>query len=81
MYSASKFTVKGLTQVVAKEIVQYIVIVVSYCHRIVGISMWDRFNENTMEHMGTKKDEAFDEFVEGITIGRTQTSEEVAHLA
>lgn len=80
VYSASKFAVKGLTQVAAKELAQYNITVNSYCPGIVGTSMWDRLDEKMMEHMGTEKGEAFDQFAEGIALGRTQTPEDVADL-
>ena len=80
IYSASKFAVKGLTQAAAKELAQYKITVNSYCPGIVGTSMWDRLDEKMMEHMGTEKGEAFDQFAEGIALGRTQTPEDVADL-
>jgi len=80
VYSASKFAVKGLTQVAAKELAKDKITVNSYCPGIVGTSMWERLDEKMMEHMGTKKGEAFQKFAEGIALGRTQTPEDVANL-
>lgn len=80
VYSASKFAVKGLTQVAAKELAKDKITVNSYCPGIVGTGMWDRLDEKMMEHMGTKKGEAFAKFTEGIALGRSQTPEDVAHL-
>ncbi|WP_160725087.1 acetoin reductase [Bacillus sp. USDA818B3_A] len=80
VYSASKFAVKGLTQAAAKELAKDKITVNSYCPGIVGTSMWERLDEKMMEHMGTKKGEAFQKFAEGIAIGRTQTPDDVANL-
>lgn len=80
VYSATKFAVKGLTQTAAKELAQHKITVNSYCPGIVGTSMWERLDEKMMEHMGTKKGEAFAKFTEGIALGRAQTPEDVADL-
>jgi len=80
VYSASKFAVKGLTQVAAKELAKDKITVNSYCPGIVGTGMWERLDEKMMEHMGTKKGEAFAKFTEGIALGRSQTPEDVANL-
>ncbi|PAV28287.1 diacetyl reductase [Virgibacillus profundi] len=80
VYSASKFAVKGLTQTAAKELAPFKINVNSYCPGIVGTGMWERLDEKMMEHMGTKKGEAFAKFTEGIALGRPQTPEDVANL-
>lgn len=80
VYSATKFAVKGLTHTAAKELAQHKITVNSYCPGIVGTSMWERLDEKMMEHMGTKKGEAFAKFSEGIALGRSQTPEDVADL-
>ncbi|GIN94884.1 diacetyl reductase [(S)-acetoin forming] [Siminovitchia terrae] len=80
VYSASKFAVKGLTQTAAKELAPHKITVNSYCPGIVGTGMWERLDEKMMEHMGTKKGEAFAKFSEGIALGRPQTPKDVADL-
>lgn len=80
VYSASKFAVKGLTQTAAKELAQHKITVNAYCPGIVETSMWERLDEKMMEHLGTKKGEAFAKFSEGITLGMSQTPEDVANL-
>jgi len=80
IYTASKFAVKGLTQTAAKELAPHKITVNSYCPGIVGTGMWERLDEKMMEHMGTKKGEAFAKFTEGIALGRSQTPEDVANL-
>lgn len=80
VYSATKFAVKGLTHTAAKELAKHKITVNSYCPGIVGTSMWERLDEKMMEHLGTKKGEAFAQFTEGIALGRSQTPEDVADL-
>lgn len=80
VYSASKFAVKGLTQTAAKELAQHKITVNAYCPGIVETSMWERLDEKMMEHLGTKKGEAFAKFSKGITLGMSQTPEDVANL-
>ena len=79
-YSASKFAVKGLTHVAAKELAKFKITVNAYCPGIVGTSMWERLDEEMMRFLGTKKGEAFQKYAEGIALGRTQTPEDVANL-
>ncbi|OJF95918.1 acetoin reductase [Alkalibacterium sp. 20] len=79
-YSASKFAVKGITQAAAKELAPDKITVNSYCPGIAGTGMWDRLDEKMMEHMGTKKGEAFEKYASGIALGRTQEPEDVANL-
>ncbi|WP_242985933.1 SDR family oxidoreductase [Oceanobacillus zhaokaii] len=77
VYSATKFAVKGLTQTAAKELAKDKITVNPYCPGIVGTVMWERLDEKMMEHMGTKKGEAFAKFTEGIP---SQTPEDVTNL-
>lgn len=79
-YTASKFAVKGLTQAAAKELAPDKITVNAYCPGIAGTSMWDRLDEKMMEHMGTEKGEAFEQYAQDIALGRTQEPEDVANL-
>lgn len=40
-YSSTKFAIRGLTQVAAKELAKYNITVNAYCPGIVGTDMWD----------------------------------------
>lgn len=80
VYTATKFAVKGLTQTAAKELAPFKITVNSYAPGIVGTGMWERLDEKMMEHMGTKKGEAFQQFTEGIPLGRSQTPKDVTNL-
>ncbi|WP_158738675.1 acetoin reductase [Alteribacillus sp. YIM 98480] len=77
-YSASKFSIVGLTQVAAQELAQFGITVNAYCPGIVGTSMWERIDEEMARYMDLEKGEAFKKFAEGITLGRTEEPEDVA---
>ena len=77
-YSASKWAVRGLTQVAAQEWAQHGITVNAYCPGIVGTKMWDLIDEKLAEQMGLQKGEALAKFSELITLGRVETPEDVA---
>src|SRR5690625_3293001 len=79
-YTASKFAVVGLTQAAAKELAPDKITVNAYCPGIAGTGMWDRLDEAMMEHLGTERGEAFEQYAEDIALGRTQEPEDVAKL-
>lgn len=79
-YTASKFAVVGLTQAAAKELAPDKITVNAYCPGIAGTGMWDRLDEAMMEHLGTERGEAFEQYAEDIALGRTQEPEDVANL-
>jgi meso-butanediol dehydrogenase/(S,S)-butanediol dehydrogenase/diacetyl reductase len=77
-YSASKWAVRGLTQVAAQEWAQHGITVNAYCPGIVGTKMWELIDEKLAEQMGLQKGEALAKFSELITLGRVETPEDVA---
>lgn len=79
-YSATKFAVRGLTQVSAKELAQFNIKVNAYCPGIVGTSMWDRIDEGMVGYKGMKRGEAWQEQVDNIPLQRPQKPEDVANL-
>lgn len=79
-YSASKFAVRGLTQVASKELAKDNIRVNAYCPGIAGTGMWDRLDEKFMEILGTKKGEALEQYASSISLGRVQKPEDVANL-
>lgn len=79
-YSATKFAVRGLTQVSAKELAQYNITVNAYCPGIVGTGMWDRIDAGMVEYKGLEKGEAWQEQVDNIPLERSQTADDVAGL-
>lgn len=79
-YSASKFAVRGLTQVASKELAKDKITVNAYCPGIATTGMWERLDTKFMEVLGTKKGEALEQFSAGISLGRTQNPLDVANL-
>ncbi|USK60296.1 acetoin reductase [Peribacillus asahii] len=77
-YSATKFAVRGLTQAAAQELAQFGITVNAYCPGIVGTQMWDLIDEKMGHYMGLERGEAFKKFSESITLGRSETPEDVA---
>lgn len=80
-YSASKFGVRGLTQVAAQEWAPHGITVNAYCPGIVDTRIWASFDEAT----GAKPGTTLEQFAAQIALGRVQTPEDVAafvsHLA
>lgn len=79
-YTASKFAVVGLTQSASKEFAKHKITVNAYCPGIAGTGMWDRLDEKMMDHIGTERGEAFEQYASDISLGRTQEPEDVANL-
>lgn len=79
-YSATKFAVRGLTQVFAKELAQFDIKVNAYCPGIVGTSIWDRIDKEMVKYKGMKPGEAWKEQVDNIPLQRSQTPEDVSNL-
>ncbi|MFF0793213.1 acetoin reductase [Streptomyces spiralis] len=77
-YSATKFSVVGLTQAAAKELAPHGITVNSYCPGIVGTDMWDLIDEKLGGHLNLDKGQALKRYAAGIPLGRVQTPEDVA---
>ena len=56
-YSASKWAVRGLTQMAAQEWAQPGITVNAYCPGIVGTAMWDLIDEQMEKYLGNEKGE------------------------
>ena len=80
VYSATKFAVRGLTQAAALEYASDGITVNAYCPGIVGTDMWVEIDERFAELTGAPKGATYDEYVEGIALGRAETPEDVAAL-
>ena len=80
VYSATKFAVKALTQVAAKEFASAGITVNAYCPGIVGTDMWVEIDKRFSEITGTPEGATFKKYVEGIALGRAETPEDVAAL-
>jgi meso-butanediol dehydrogenase / (S,S)-butanediol dehydrogenase / diacetyl reductase len=77
-YSATKFAVRGITQAAAQELAQFGITVNAYCPGIVGTQMWNLIDEKMGPYMNLAKGETFKKFTDSITLGRSETPEDVA---
>jgi meso-butanediol dehydrogenase/(S,S)-butanediol dehydrogenase/diacetyl reductase len=76
-YSASKFAVIGLTQGLAKEMAPYDVNVNAVCPGVVRTPLWEPLLDQLSSSKGISRDEAWQEFVDGIPLGRPQEPEDI----
>jgi meso-butanediol dehydrogenase / (S,S)-butanediol dehydrogenase / diacetyl reductase len=76
-YSASKFAVIGLTQGLAKEMAPYDVRVNAVCPGVVRTPLWEPLLDQLSKNKGISRDEAWQEFVDGIPLGRPQEPEDI----
>ena len=73
-----KFAVRGLTQAAALEYASDGITVNAYCPGVVGTDMWTEIDKRFAELTGSAEGETYKKFVEGISLGRVQTPEDVA---
>jgi meso-butanediol dehydrogenase/(S,S)-butanediol dehydrogenase/diacetyl reductase len=79
-YSASKFAVRGITQVAAQELAPKKITVNAYAPGIVGTGMWELIDEKLSEVNGKPLGQNLKENVDGIALGRIETPEDVAKV-
>jgi meso-butanediol dehydrogenase / (S,S)-butanediol dehydrogenase / diacetyl reductase len=84
-YSASKFGVIGLTQVMAKELGRHRITVNAVCPGYIWTPMWEKmavwFKENFPALAGKSPEEIFEARVKSVTpLRRPQTGEDIASL-
>ncbi|KAK4188480.1 3-oxoacyl-reductase [Podospora australis] len=84
-YSASKWAVRGLSQVYAMELAQHKITVNAYAPGIVDTNMWEVIDEGLVlregKEKGVKKGDMLRKFSEEkIALGRTSVPEDVANL-
>ncbi|GGM62059.1 MULTISPECIES: acetoin reductase [Micrococcales] len=77
-YSASKFAVRGITQVAAQELAPKGHTVNAYAPGIVGTGMWDLIDAEMHKINGKPLGKNLQDNVEGIALGRIETPEDVA---
>lgn len=77
-YSSTKFAIRGLTQVAAKELAKFGITVNAYCPGIVGTDMWDFIDEKMVEENGGQKGQYLQAAIDGISLGRAETPADVA---
>ena len=80
-YSASKWAVRGLTQVSAMEWAQYNITVNAYAPGIVGTQMWNLIDEKLAEQAGKPKGSMIASYSDRlIPLKKTSVPEDVANL-
>jgi meso-butanediol dehydrogenase / (S,S)-butanediol dehydrogenase / diacetyl reductase len=77
-YCASKFAVRGLTQVAAQEWAAHGITVNAYCPGIVGTAMWELIDSQLAEIQGLEPGQAMAAMAAGIALGRVEEPEDVA---
>jgi meso-butanediol dehydrogenase/(S,S)-butanediol dehydrogenase/diacetyl reductase len=78
LYSATKFAVRGLIQAAAKELGAFGITVNGYSPGIVGTGMWEQLDREFAALTGAEVGATFNKYVEGITMGRASTPDDVA---
>lgn len=79
-YIASKFAVRGLTQIAARELAPKEITVNSYCPGIIQTAIWDSVNERSGDYTGATKDKYLKDLVEGSAMKRVGQPQDVANL-
>lgn len=78
IYSATKFSVRALTQAAAKELAAFGITVNAYCPGVVGTDMWVEIDKRMSEETGAPLGATYDKYVSGIALGRAETADDVA---
>ena len=78
VYSATKFSVRALTQAAAKDYASDGSTVNAYCPGLVGTDMWVEIDRRFAEITGAPVGSTYKKYVEGIALGRAQTPDDVA---
>ncbi|HBC5609203.1 TPA: (S)-acetoin forming diacetyl reductase [Klebsiella oxytoca] len=78
VYSSSKFAVRGLTQIAARDLAHLGITVNGYCPGIVKTPMWAEIDRQVSEAAGKPLGYGTQEFAKRITLGRLSEPEDVA---
>lgn len=78
LYSATKHAVRALIHAAAQELGAHGITVNGYSPGIVGTGMWTEIDRGFAELTGAEEGATFAKYVEGITLGRASTPEDVA---
>jgi meso-butanediol dehydrogenase/(S,S)-butanediol dehydrogenase/diacetyl reductase len=76
-YCATKFAVIGITQSLAKELAEYDIRVNAVCPGVVRTPLWEPLLDQLSESRGISREEAWQEFVDPIPLGRPQEPEDI----
>lgn len=77
-YGTTKFAIRGLTQVAAKELAHERITVNAYCPGIVDTPMWKTVDSGMVKLLGGKPGDYWKKFTSGISLGRPETTQDVA---
>ncbi|GAA2552157.1 meso-butanediol dehydrogenase/(S,S)-butanediol dehydrogenase/diacetyl reductase [Neomicrococcus aestuarii] len=77
-YTASKFAVRGITQVASQELAVHGITVNAYAPGIVGTSLWEDLDKKLAAITGKPVGQNLKENVDSISLGRIETPEDVA---
>jgi meso-butanediol dehydrogenase / (S,S)-butanediol dehydrogenase / diacetyl reductase len=78
LYSATKFAVRGLSQTAARDLGQYGITVNTYAPGIVKTPLTEDLARKTAESAGKPEEWGWQQFTQGITLGRLAEPEDVA---
>jgi meso-butanediol dehydrogenase / (S,S)-butanediol dehydrogenase / diacetyl reductase len=76
-YCATKFAVIGITQSLAKELAEYDIRVNAVCPGVVRTPLWEPLLDQLSQNRGISREEAWQEFVDPIPLGRPQDPEDI----
>lgn len=76
-YCATKFAVIGMMQSLAKELAEYNITANAVCPGVVRTPLWDPLLDQLSVNKGITREEAWQEFVDGIPLGRPQEVEDI----
>jgi NAD(P)-dependent dehydrogenase (short-subunit alcohol dehydrogenase family) len=79
-YSASKFAVLGITQGLAKEMAEHDLNINAVCPGVVRTPLWEPLLDQLAANKRISRDEAFQEFIAGIPLGRAQDPEDIGEV-
>jgi meso-butanediol dehydrogenase/(S,S)-butanediol dehydrogenase/diacetyl reductase len=77
-YSATKFAVRGFSQVLSRELAPHGITVNVYCPGVVDTEMWGEADEQMTGYMGLPRGGALKHYSQGIPLGRIETPDDVA---
>lgn len=77
-YGASKFAVRGLTQIMARELAQHGITVNAYCPGIVDTGMWETIDARASEVMGSPRGSVVGAAQALIALKRMEQPDDVA---
>jgi len=79
-YCTTKFSVRGLTQSLAKELAEHNINVNAVCPGIVPTPIWDPLLRGFSKIRNIPEEEVFNEFINGIPLRRPQSPEDIANM-